>query len=99
MKTGIIFVAKGTLSREGERTTECPECGHEYTKFFREQLRINQRVTARDADEARYLVEQQWDIDTQSGIDKWLEPLSVEPLPPDLVLRELGAPELFSLPA
>ena len=99
MKQGTIFVAKGTLRRQGTRTVVCRECGGEYTMHFGETLRINQRVTARDADEARYLVEDQHDVDIQSGVDQWLEPLTIEPLPPDQVLRELGAPELIPLPA
>ena len=95
MKTGTIFTARGRLRRQGTRTAECSECGSEYTKTFHDTIRINQRVIAADADEARYLVEQQHDVDTQSGIDDWLEPLTIEPLPPDQVLRELGARELF----
>ena len=99
MKQGTIFVAKGRLYRHGRRTVECRECGHHYSREFRDTLRINQRVIARDADEARYLIEHLYDVDIQSGIDRWLEPLTIEPLPAAQVLRELGAPELIPLPA
>lgn len=99
MKKGTIFTARGRLRRWGTHIVECEECGHEYEKEFDETIRINQRVIADDAENARYLVEQQYDVDVQSGIDKWLEPLTIEPLPVDQVLRELGAPELIPLPA
>lgn len=98
MKPGTIYVAQGTLSRHGTRSVQCRECGHQYTAEFDETCRINQRVTARDAAEARYLVEHQHDVDIQSGVDTWLEPLTIEPLPVDQVLRELGAPELIPSP-
>lgn len=99
MKQGTIFVARGRLYRHGRRTVECRECGHHYPREFCETLRIDQRVIAAHAEEARYLIQDQYDVNLQSGVDHWLEPLTIEPLPPDQVLRELGAPELISLPA
>jgi len=98
MKQGTIFVAKGTLRRHGTRTVECEECGQEHTKEYHETLRINQRVIAAYKEEARYLIKTQYDISIQSGVDRWLEPLTIEPLPIDQVLRELGAPELIKGP-
>ena len=61
-------------------------------------MRINQRLIARGDAYARYLVERQYDVAVWSGVDRWLEPLTIEPLPPDQLLRELGVPELISLP-
>lgn len=95
MKQGTIFIAKGRLRRQGTSFCICSECGQESWTEFNETLRIDQRVIAAHAEEAKYLVETQYDVDVQSGVDRWLEPLTIEPLPTDQVLRELGAPELI----